>query len=88
MSADQMERVSECAWLKAAVRDPKLQGLLVSAVFWPFFILVGVGGVRFEIDAVSSSSDSRTPRGITWRVRNISIVFVLIFTIQAMYPMS
>lgn len=30
MSADQMERISGCAWLKAAVRDPKLQKLLVS----------------------------------------------------------
>lgn len=29
MSADQMERISGCAWLKAAVRDSKLQGLLV-----------------------------------------------------------
>ncbi|CAM9211734.1 unnamed protein product [Ectocarpus sp. 12 AP-2014] len=28
MSADQMERISGCAWLKAAVRDPKLQKLL------------------------------------------------------------
>ena len=30
MSADQMKRISGCAWLKAALRDPKLQGLLVS----------------------------------------------------------
>ncbi|CAN0163561.1 unnamed protein product [Scytosiphon promiscuus] len=28
MSADQRERISRCAWLKAAVRDPKLQALL------------------------------------------------------------
>ncbi|CAN0099989.1 unnamed protein product [Ectocarpus fasciculatus] len=28
MSTDQMERISGCAWLKAAVRDPKLQKLL------------------------------------------------------------
>ncbi|CAM9186315.1 unnamed protein product [Ectocarpus sp. 6 AP-2014] len=28
MSADQMERISGCAWLKAAVRDPILQKLL------------------------------------------------------------
>lgn len=33
MSADQMERISGCAWLKAALRDPKLQGLLVSDAF-------------------------------------------------------
>lgn len=30
MSADQMKRISGCAWLQAALRDPKLQGLLVS----------------------------------------------------------
>ena len=30
MSADQMKRISGCGWLKAALRDPKLQGLLVS----------------------------------------------------------
>lgn len=30
MSSDQMKRISGCAWLKAALRDPKLQGLLVS----------------------------------------------------------
>eukprot|EP00752_Nemacystus_decipiens_P005133 g4657.t1 len=28
MSSDQMKRISGCAWLKAALRDPKLQGLL------------------------------------------------------------
>jgi len=31
MSSDQMKRMSGCGWLKAALRDPKLQGLLVSA---------------------------------------------------------
>lgn len=30
MSADQRGRISQCGWLKAALRDPKLQGLLVS----------------------------------------------------------
>lgn len=30
MSADQTQRISRCEWLKAAVRDPKLQALLVS----------------------------------------------------------
>lgn len=30
MSADQRARISTCEWLKAALRDPKLQGLLVS----------------------------------------------------------
>ncbi len=30
MSSDQMKRISGCGWLKAALRDPKLQGLLVS----------------------------------------------------------
>ena len=30
MSADQRERISRCSWLKVALRDPKLQGLLVS----------------------------------------------------------
>lgn len=30
MSADQRARISQCTWLKAALRDPKLQGLLVS----------------------------------------------------------
>lgn len=37
MSADQMERISGCAWLKAALRDPKLQGLLVSDLLSPLF---------------------------------------------------
>lgn len=30
MSADQRARISGCAWLKPALRDPKLQDLLVS----------------------------------------------------------
>lgn len=30
MSVDQRERITGCKWLKAALRDPKLQGLLVS----------------------------------------------------------
>lgn len=32
MSSDQMKRISGCGWLKAALRDPKLQGLLVSTL--------------------------------------------------------
>lgn len=34
MSADQRDRISRCSWLKVALRDPKLQGLLVSPVFY------------------------------------------------------
>lgn len=46
MSADQMQRISGCAWLKAAVRDPKLQGLLVSVLLSPF--CVGRGEERVK----------------------------------------
>lgn len=39
MSADQRDRISGCSWLKVALRDPKLQGLLVSPVLLCFLCL-------------------------------------------------
>lgn len=45
MSADQRDRMSGCKWLKAALRDPKLQGLLVSC-FVVVAIEKGPRGIR------------------------------------------
>lgn len=37
ISADQRARMARCAWLKAALRDPKLQALLVRGVICVIF---------------------------------------------------
>lgn len=52
MSADQRDRILGCSWLKVALRDPKLQGLLVSLVLCTFVLFDDYGSIAQHVRAV------------------------------------